>query len=200
MNIDGLLSKLSAPARRAIEALKLKRLEDLARYARARIAELHGIGPAALKVIEAELSAQGLGFKDEGPARKAADPAGRLGPIGEYIAACPAEAQPMLKELRGIIAAAAPEARETISYRMPAFEQGGILVYFAAFKGHIGLYPTGSGVAAFEGELSAYKHSKGAIQFPFGTPLPSALIGRIVRFRVGENARKAKAKPGAAKK
>jgi uncharacterized protein YdhG (YjbR/CyaY superfamily) len=114
--------------------------------------------------------------------------------IDEYIAICPAEVQGLLQELRAIIKAAAPEARETISYQMPAFAQNGILVYFAASKNHIGFYPTGSGVEAFKDELSAYPGSKGTVRFPLDKPLPAQLVTRIVKFRVAENVKKAEIK------
>ena len=114
--------------------------------------------------------------------------------IDEYIAICPAEVQGLLQELRAIIKAAAPEARETISYQMPAFAQNGILVYFAAFKNHIGFYPTGKGVEAFKDELSAYPGSKGTVRFPLDKPLPAQLVTRIVKFRVAENVKKAEIK------
>lgn len=107
--------------------------------------------------------------------------------IDEYIATSPEGVQNKLREMRAIIHAAAPEAQETISYRMPAFAQNGVLVYFAAFKNHIGFFPTGSGVEAFRPEISAYKTSRGTIQLPLDQPLPVELITRIVRFRVGQN-------------
>lgn len=74
---------------------------------------------------------------------------------------------------------------------MPAFVQDGALVYFAALKNHIGFYPTPSGIAAFQDELSAYEGTKGAVRFPVDRPLPLDVIGRIVRFRVDENRTKA---------
>ena len=111
--------------------------------------------------------------------------------IDEYIAALPADTQRILAELRATIRTAAPDATETISYQMPAFMQGGILVYFAAYKRHIGFYPTSSAIEAFQAELAAYECSKGAVRFPIGQPLPLELIGRMVRFRVAENLKKA---------
>ena len=114
--------------------------------------------------------------------------------IDEYIAAFPEEIQKMLEELRAIIKAAAPEAQEKISYQMPAFAQKGILVYFAAWKNHIGFYPTSSGTQAFKQELSVYKSSKGSVKFPLDKPLPLDLISNIVRFRVAENLKKAEEK------
>jgi len=85
---------------------------------------------------------------------------------------------------------AAPEAVEVISYQMPAFKLNGILVYFAAFKNHIGFYPTSSGIEQFKKELSPYKWSKGAVQFPLDKPIPFALVKKIVIFRVKENLRR----------
>jgi uncharacterized protein YdhG (YjbR/CyaY superfamily) len=106
--------------------------------------------------------------------------------IDEYIAAQPKEVQPLLQKIRATINESAPQAKETISYQMPAFKQNGILVYFAAFKDHISFFPTGSAVEAFKDRLSAYKTSKGTIQLPLDEPLPLDLIKEIVLFRVKE--------------
>lgn len=114
--------------------------------------------------------------------------------IDEYIATFPSGIQAILEELRAAIRAAAPDAEERISYQMPAFALHGNLVYFAAAKNHIGFYPTSSGIAAFQQELSAYEGSKGAVRFPIGQPLPLDLIRRMVEFRVAENLRRAAAK------
>jgi uncharacterized protein YdhG (YjbR/CyaY superfamily) len=108
-----------------------------------------------------------------------------------YIAAAPADRRAVLEQLRAAIRAAAPEAQETISYNMPAFAQHGTLVYFALQKHHIGFYPTGSGIAAFQEDLAAYAGTKGAVHFPLDQPVPVDLIQRIVRFRVEENRQKA---------
>lgn len=107
--------------------------------------------------------------------------------VDAYIASFPAETQAALESLRAAIRAAAPDAVETISYQMPAFAQHGPLVYYAAWKGHIGFYRTGSGMAAFKDALSAYECTKGAVKFPLGQPLPLDLIDRIVRQRVADN-------------
>lgn len=96
----------------------------------------------------------------------------------------------MLEKLRQTIRTAAPDATEKISYRIPTFYLNGNLVHFAAFKHHIGFYPTSSGVSAFQDELSKYKTSKGAIQFPLDKPLPLELVKKIVGFRVTENLKK----------
>jgi uncharacterized protein YdhG (YjbR/CyaY superfamily) len=107
--------------------------------------------------------------------------------IAEYIAGFPKPIQEILQQLRAVVREAAPEAEECISYGMPAFRQGGILVYFAAFKSHIGFYPTASGIEKFQEELAPYRWAKGSVQFPLDQPLPDDLIRRMVQFRVGEN-------------
>ncbi|MBS1575815.1 MAG: DUF1801 domain-containing protein [Bacteroidetes bacterium] len=114
--------------------------------------------------------------------------------IADYFSVFPPATRKMLKEMQRIIRSVAPEAEEVISYNMPAFKQEGMLVYYAAYKEHIGFYPTGSGIAAFRHEFAKYKWSKGAVQFPLGQPLPVSLIGRIVKFRLKENLARAKEK------
>ena len=116
------------------------------------------------------------------------------GNIDEYIAGFPKDIQKLLKEMRATIKKAAPEAEEAIKYAMPTFTLNGNLVHFAAFKNHIGFYPAPAGIEEFRKELSAYKGSKGAIQFPLDAPLPLALVSRIVKFRVKKNLEKAKLK------
>ncbi|MBP1918026.1 iron chaperone [Youngiibacter multivorans] len=107
--------------------------------------------------------------------------------IDEYIAMAEEEDREALMEFRRVIHEAAPEATEKISYQMPTFYLHGNLVHFAAFKGHYGFYPAPTGIEAFKEDLSKYKGSKGAIQFPKDKPLPIELIERIVKFRVEEN-------------
>jgi len=114
--------------------------------------------------------------------------------IDEYIAGFPRDVQEILEQMRLTIREAAPDAEETISYRMPTFTLKGNLVHFAAHKKHIGLYPTPSGIEKFEDELSAYRSSKGAVQFPLDRPIPFDLISEIVKFRVKENLERAEAK------
>ncbi len=110
--------------------------------------------------------------------------------VDAYIKQFPPEVQVMLQQLRAAIKAAAPKAEELISYMMPAYKYHGVLVYFGGYKNHIGFYPTGSGIEAFKKELSVYKGSKGAVQFPLDKPLPLALIKQIVKFRVQMNLEK----------
>lgn len=114
--------------------------------------------------------------------------------IDEYIAGFPQGVKGILEKIRLTIRKAAPDAEETISYQIPAFTLKGRLVYFAAFKNHIGFYPTSTGIEKFKDELSAYEGAKGTVRFPLDKPIPFALIGRIVKFRVKENLEKAAAK------
>jgi uncharacterized protein YdhG (YjbR/CyaY superfamily) len=107
--------------------------------------------------------------------------------IDEYIATFPNNVQSILQELRQVIRDSAPEAEETISYQIPAFKLNGILVWFAAFKNHIGFYPKSSATEAFKKELSDYEVSKGTIRFPLDKPIPFELVRKIVKHRVEEN-------------
>ncbi len=107
--------------------------------------------------------------------------------IDEYIAACAPDVQPILRKIRSTISTAAPGAREVISYRMPAFRLHGILVYFAAFKAHIGLYPPMSGDASLMTALAPYAGPKGNLKFPLDQPIPYALIKRAVALRVKQD-------------
>ena len=108
------------------------------------------------------------------------------GNLEEYIAGFPPEVQGILEQIRITIRKAAPYAEETIKYKMPTFVLNENLVHFAAFKNHVGFYPTPSAVEKFKDELSSYKHAKGSVQFPIGKPIPLKLISKIVEFRVKE--------------
>lgn len=108
--------------------------------------------------------------------------------IDEYIATFPKDVQNILEKMRQTVRKAAPDAEESISYHMPAFKLNGkYLVFFAAFKNHIGFYPIPSGIEAFKEELSQYKAAKGSVQFPMDKPIPYDLVKKIVVFRVEEN-------------
>jgi len=107
--------------------------------------------------------------------------------ITEYINAAPKEARTKLREMRACIREAAPGAKESLKWGMPAFSNRRILVTFAAFKHHIGFYPTPSAVKAFAKDLSKYVTAKGSIQFPLEKPLPLPLIRKITAFRVRES-------------
>lgn len=121
-------------------------------------------------------------------------PAHKPTDVDGYIARFPADVQAVLREVRETIRNAAPEAEEVISYQMPAFRQHGILVYFAAWKEHVGLYPPIAGDAALEKAVARYAGPKGNLQFPLAEPMPLDLIARIVKLRVTQNMAKAAAK------
>jgi uncharacterized protein YdhG (YjbR/CyaY superfamily) len=114
--------------------------------------------------------------------------------IDEYIAGFPHDVQEILEKIRLTIRKAAPDAEETIKYRMPTFTLKGNLVYFAAFKKHVGFYPVPTGIEKFKKELSVYEGAKGSVQFPLDKPIPYGLISKIVKFRVKENLDRAAAK------
>ena len=107
--------------------------------------------------------------------------------VDEYLAALPKDVSGVLGGLRKIIKQTAPQAEELISYSIPAFKCHGMLVWYAACKGHIGFYPKASAILAFKSELARYKTSKGAIQFPLEKPIPANLVRKIVKFRLKEN-------------
>src|SRR5512133_2452972 len=107
--------------------------------------------------------------------------------IDEYITGFPEKTRGILEKLRATIAKSAPDAEETINYGIPTFTLNGNLVHFAAFKNHIGFYPTPSGIEAFRKDLSVYEGAKGSVKFPLEKPLPYDLISKIVKFRVTEN-------------
>lgn len=114
--------------------------------------------------------------------------------IDEYVAAFSPEVREILEKIRRVVRDAAPDAQEAISYRMPTFKLHGVLVHFAAFKNHIGLYPPVRGDAALEEAIAPYAGEKGNLRFPLDQPIPYDLIERIVKLRVQQNLAKASAK------
>jgi uncharacterized protein YdhG (YjbR/CyaY superfamily) len=114
--------------------------------------------------------------------------------IDQYIGTCAPEVRAILEKLRTTIRRAAPRAREMISYRIPAFALHGILIYFAAFKRHIGIYPPIKGNARLEAAVAKYAGPKGNLRFPLDRPIPYALVARIVKFRAEQSKTKARAK------
>jgi len=122
--------------------------------------------------------------------------------VDDYISTFPPATKKALKDIRSTIKKSAPGAEESISYNIPAFRLDGMLVWYAGYKEHIGLYPRPNAIQVFKKELTNYKLSKGTIQFPLDQPLPVRLITRIVKYRVAENqaAAAAKVKPASANK
>ena len=114
--------------------------------------------------------------------------------VDAYIATFPPDVQAILRKVRATVVAAAPDAHEIVSYRMPALRQHGVLVYYAAFKNHIGFYPPIKGDARLEQATARYAGEKGNLRFPLDTPIPYALIARIVKARMRENRERAAAR------
>ena len=113
--------------------------------------------------------------------------------IDEYLAGVPEPARSTLNKIRAMIRSAAPpEATEKISYRIPAFEYKGMLVWFAAFSDHCSFFPTSSMIEKFKDDLKEYVISKGTIQFPVAKPLPATLVKKLVKARVAENEKKSR--------
>lgn len=110
--------------------------------------------------------------------------------VDEYVAGFPAPVQEILQRIRATVKAAAPDAEEVISYRMPAFRQGGILLYVGAFKHHVGIFPPVSGDPELERDLAVYAGEKGNLRLPLDQPIPYALIERIVKLRLRQAAAK----------
>lgn len=112
----------------------------------------------------------------------------------EYISGFPVPVQEILQNIRKIIQDEAPGATETIKYQIPTFVFFGNLVHFAAYKNHIGFYPTPSGIEKFKKELASYAPAKGSVKFPLNQKIPYPLIRKIVKWRVEENCKKGKIK------
>ena len=120
--------------------------------------------------------------------------------VDQYIAAFPADVKKRMQQLRKTIKAAAPKADELISYQMPGYKYFGMLVYFAAFKNHIGFYPGAGGILEFYKMLASFKSAKGSVQFPHDRPIPFDIISKIVKFRVKQNEEKISLKKSNGKK
>src|SRR5437879_10975930 len=114
--------------------------------------------------------------------------------IDEYVAAFPADVQSILEKIRFTIREAAPQAQEKISYKMPAFSLDGDLIYFAAFRKHIGVYPPVRGDEKLRKEIARYRGEKGNLKFPLDDPIPYELIDRVVKFRVTEHVARVRSK------
>jgi uncharacterized protein YdhG (YjbR/CyaY superfamily) len=115
--------------------------------------------------------------------------------IDEYIAAFPADVQSILRKIRLTIQEAAPQAEEKISYKMPAFAlEGSDLIYYAAFKNHIGVYPPVRGDEKLSKKISRYRGEKGNLRFPLNEPIPFDLIRSVVKFRIKEHVERARSK------
>ena len=119
--------------------------------------------------------------------------------VDDYIAGFSPEVQHLLQAVRAVVCRAAPEAEEVISYQIPAYRQAGMLVYFAAFKQHLGFYPPVKGDAQLMQDIAPYAGDKGNLRFPYSQPMPLDLIERITRLRLQQNLDKASSKAASKK-
>ncbi len=195
MTWDDLLDRLSAPARRALEAADIRDFPTLSARSEAELLALHGLGPKSLgpirQALEEAAGADGpdtavTGTKSAAPAMITGRDPGAAA-VDAFIAGYPPAVRRLLEEMRALIRENAPGAAEKIAYGIPTFTLNGNLVHFSGYERHIGFYPGAEGIAAFEPELAGYKRAKGSVQFPIDRPLPRDLIARIVRFRVERN-------------
>jgi uncharacterized protein YdhG (YjbR/CyaY superfamily) len=173
------IEHISAPAKRALQNEKINSLEQLAQYSEKDLFKLHGLGKSSIPKIKAALATAGLSLKinmDKPPTVEA------------YFTMFSPEIQAVGNEMRRIIQEAAPGAKEVISYGMPAYKINRVFVYFALYAKHIGFYSTGEGIEAFKEQLTTYKFSKGAVQFPLDKPLPEALIREMVIYKMQRDA------------
>lgn len=179
----GWLSKLSAPARRAIEHAGISTLEELAARSEKELLALHGFGPATLPILRKELTAAGLKLKEPASTKKQERP--NPTNTDEYLAQLPADQRKALQTLRKQILAAAPGCTEHFGYGMPAFKYNDHpMLYLGAAKNHVALY--GSVPTGFKDRLKDFTVSKGTIQFTPEKPLPAALVKDIVKLKMAE--------------
>jgi uncharacterized protein YdhG (YjbR/CyaY superfamily) len=190
---DNFPAGIAQPALRALFAAGLTTLEQLSDVTAEQLAELHGMGPKAIKTLRAGLNQRGMDFKTNQPKVSDQSVPSATSDVDRYIAQFSPDVQQILQKIRTIARNAAPSAEEIISYRMPAFRLHGILIYFAAFKHHIGMYPPISGDKAIEKLIAPYAGPKGNLQFPLDQPIPYKLIERIVKLRVKQDTEKAQA-------
>lgn len=172
---------LAQPAQRALANERIYYLEQFGSITEKEIQNWHGIGPNALKTIRTALLTHGLKFAEE----KRTDHN-----VNEYISKFTKDVQAILQKLRQTIQKSAPHAKEEISYQMPAYRQNGILIYFGAWKKHIGIYPPISGNLLLEKALATYAGPKGNLLFPLDQPMPLNLIKRIVKLRIKQDKQK----------
>lgn len=181
---DDFPAGIAQPALRAMVAAGFTTLDQLAQVTEEQLVELHGMGPKTIKTLRAALNQRGLDLKTTQRESKDQPKSAGTTNIDDYISQFSDEVRAVLEQVRETIRNAAPDAKEVISYQMPAFKQNGILVYFAAWKQHIGLYPPISGDKALEKAVAPYAGPKGNLQFPLNEPIPLKLIERIVKLRV----------------
>ncbi len=174
--MNDMFDLIAAPAKRALVSIGVQDTKDICGHTRYEIEELHGIGKNALLQIDRLLASTELDYRDEADSQE----------VDSYIVGCGDLVKAKLHEIRKLIRSTIPKAKEKMAYGMPTYYYHENIVHFAAFKNHIGLYPTPNGVEGFETELHGYTWSKGAIQFPVKDTVPLDLIRRITEYRMEE--------------
>ncbi len=176
MKIIEMDNNIGIPARRALDSLCIDSIEDFNKFTRAQIADMHGIGPKSLGLIEKEMKRLQVKYRNESENVE----------VDEYIEGFPGEIKNKLKEIRGIIRGTIPEAKEKMAYGMPTYYYKENVVHFAGYKEHLGFYPTPAGITKYIKKLEQYKSSKGAIKFNIKDTLPRELIIEITKYRMKE--------------
>jgi uncharacterized protein YdhG (YjbR/CyaY superfamily) len=174
--MNDLFDLIAAPAKRALASIGVQDIKDICGHTRYEIEGLHGIGKNAMLQIDKLLASLKLDYSDEADSQE----------VDSYIEGYGDLVKEKLYEIRKLIRSTIPKAKEKMAYGMPSYYYHENIVHFAAFKHHIGLYPTPNGVEGFEPELRGYTWSKGAIQFPVKDTVPMDLIKRITEYRMKE--------------
>lgn len=190
----GFLSKISAPARRALEQEGINSLKQLSKYTEAQLMELHGIGKSAIKILQQELAANKLSFKKQTTKSTASLDKVKPETVNAYIADFPLETQKYLQKIRALIKKLIPEVEEKISYGMPSYHyKGQYVIYFAGYKNHIGIYPIQWGNKELDALFNNYTITgKATLQLPLNKPVPLNLIEKMVKHKMATLTKKTK--------
>lgn len=182
----GFLSKISAPARRALEQEGIDSLKQISKYTEAQLLALHGIGSSAIKVLQEELTANNLTFKKQTTKVTPVTDKTKPETVKAYIADFPIETQKHLQKISALIKKLIPDVEEKISYGMPSYHyQGKYVIYFAGYKNHIGIYPIPTGNKELDSLYKNYKITgKATLQLPLNKPLPLDLIEKMVKHKL----------------
>lgn len=191
---EGFLSKIGAPARRALEQEGISTLKQLSKYTEAQLLELHGIGKSAVKILLQELTANNLTFKIQTTKATTVKDKTKPESVNAYINSFPEDTQKYLQKIRTLIKKNIPDIEEKISYGMPSYHyQGKYIIYFAGYKNHIGIYPIPTGNKELDGLYKNYKITgKATLQLPLGKPLPLDLIEKMVKHKLATLTNKSK--------
>ncbi|MBX7042075.1 MAG: DUF1801 domain-containing protein [Ignavibacteria bacterium] len=187
----GIFDSIPAPARRALIGKGIDSLVRLSKHSKEDLLKLHGFGPSSIPAVESLLKSAGLSLAKK---QDKANRAGGFADVDEYISSQPAELIPVLNELRRVILKSVPGAEEFISYQLPSYRYFGIVIHFGGFKKHYSIFLRPKYLQEFLPELSAYRTTKSAVNFPLGSPVPVKLISKIAKYVADRNRLEAKAK------